>query len=201
MRKDGKPYTTKENKHRFFFPQEFMSVYEAMKKKQKHTAKFLINTGARINEARNVKVEDIDFTNKRMTLKVTKAKARKGESVGRVRIIPISYQFSKYLRTYTLENGLLREDNFNLLSTPGFNMALKAACMKAEIKDWRNFSAHTLRKTLEVWLMALGIDSLKLTAHLGHDIRTAAHHYVSPDVFSAQERREMRMIIGDLYDA
>ena len=43
------------------------------------------------------------------------------------------------------------------------------------------------------------VDGLKLTAHLGHSMAVAAGHYVSPDIFSYEEKNKMRMIIGDLY--
>jgi lipid A disaccharide synthetase len=48
--------------------------------------------------------------------------------------------------------------------------------------------------------MALGVDSLPLTAHLGHDIKTAASNYVSPDIFSWEDKRKIKLIIGDLYE-
>jgi hypothetical protein len=76
---------------------------------------------------------------------------------------------------------------------------MKKALQKAGFEDWRMFSVHNVRKTMEIWLMALGLDALRITAHLGHDIRTAARHYVSPDVFSPDDKRRIRMIIGDLY--
>ena len=61
------------------------------------------------------------------------------------------------------------------------------------------FSIHNIRKTLEIWLMALGVDGLTITSHIGHSMQTAASHYVSPDVFSWEEKSKMREIIGDLY--
>ena len=199
IRSNGRKYNTKENRNRFFFPTEYIKVENLLKQNQKHTARFLINTGARINESRFVKVEDCDLINKRITLKKTKCKAKKGETHGRVRIIPISSQFAAYLKKYIKDNQLSQESYLNILSTPAFNIGLKKACQKAELKNYADFSAHTFRKTLECWLMALGVDGLRLTAHIGHDIRTAAHHYVSPDVFTYEERKDIRIIIGDLY--
>ena len=74
------------------------------------------------------------------------------------------------------------------------------------VKDDENLSSQKfntfekrLAKTLEVWLMVLGVDSLALTAHIGHDIRTAAQHYVSPDIFSWDDKKKIRLVIGDLY--
>ena len=199
MRKSGRSYTIRPNRDRFFYPKEWGRFYDALKKPQKFTFDFLINTGARINEARHVKVGDIDLDNKRIILRVTKVKAKKGEKNPRPRTIPISTQFSKKLKKYISDKKLSNDDYLGIRSTPAANIAMKKALQKAEIKDWYMFSVHNIRKTLEIWLMSLGVDALPLTAHLGHDIRTAASHYVSPDIFSWDEKTQMRTIIGDLY--
>jgi integrase len=201
IRKNGRIWTFKKDKFRFLFPFEYMKFEDALKSKQKFSVRFLINTGARINEARNVKVGDIDFINRRIVLRVTKAKAKKGElkGQGRVRIIPLSSQFTKYLKHYVGEKNLAENNYIGILSNPALNIAYKKAGKKAEIKDYKDISSHTFRKTLECWLMALKVDALPLTAHMGHDIVTAAQHYVSPDIFSWEEKKQMREIIGDLY--
>lgn len=77
---------------------------------------------------------------------------------------------------------------------------LKKASEKAGLKNPRDFSAHSLRKTLETWLMALDVSDMKLVKHLGHDIRTAVSHYLSPDIFNSDQKFKMRQIIGDLYE-
>ena len=151
---------------------------------------FLINTGARINEARHVQQADIDLENKRIILRVTKVKAKKKEKNPRPRIIPISSQFAKYLK---------KNMHGKILSTPAANIGMKKALQKAGIEDWQMFSIHNIRKTLETWLMAVDVDGLKLTAHIGHSMAVAAGSYISADVFSWDEKSKIRMIIGDLY--
>lgn len=198
-RKNNLKYTLKDNQHRFFFPDEYMKFEDELKNKQKFSVRFLINTGARINEARHVKVEDCDLERKRIVLRVTKVKAKKGEKAPRPRIIPISSQYAKYLKKCVIEANLKPTDVLGILSNPALNLAYKKAAQKAGIRDYWNVSSHTFRKTLEVWLMALGVDSLALTAHIGHDIKTAAQYYVSPDIFSWEDKTKMREIIGDLY--
>jgi integrase len=198
-RKNGRAYTLKDNKDRFFFPVEYMKMFDKLKKKQQHTITCLINTGARINEMRHVQVSDLDLVNNRIVLRVTKTKARKKEKKGRIRTIPISAQFTKYLKRYIDKHKLDFNSYLNIHSTPAINIGLKKACRLVKLQHPEDFSAHTFRKTLEVWLMALGVDGLALTAHLGHDIRTAAQHYVSPDIFNWEEKQKMREIIGDLY--
>ena len=217
IRKDGKIYSVRDNRSRFFYTSEWMKFFDKLNEKQKFTFNFLINTGCRINEARNIRVGDIDLDNKRVFVRITKVKAKKGEKNPKPRTIPISSQFAKYLRKVFRDNNLSNDcylgssrDNKNMpencplfkggiLSTPAGNIAMKNSLKRAGIKDWYNFSIHNIRKTLETWLMALGIDGLKLVAHLGHDMKTASQHYVSPDVFRFEEKRDMRLIIGDLY--
>ena len=199
IKRDGKKYSVRSNRDRFFFPDEWMKFIDKSKAKQTFTFKFLINTGARINEARNVKVSDIDIERKRIILRVTKVKAKKKEKAPRPRIIPISSQFAKYIKKHIRNNKLGPEDYLGILSTPAANIGMKKALQSAGIKDWQMFSIHNIRKSLETWLMALGVDGLSITAHIGHSMQTAASHYVSADVFSWEEKSKMREIIGDLY--
>lgn len=199
VRSNGRSWTRKIDKNRFLFPEEYGKFEDALKDKQKFSVRFLINTGARINEAINVKVNDIDFDRKRITLRITKSKVKKGETkgFGRPRIIPISTQFAKYLKHELKDKPL--DSYIGILTNAALNIAYKKAAKISKIKNPGDISSHTFRKTLEVWLMALGVDGLSLTAHLGHDMKTAAIHYVSPDIFSWEEKKQMREIIGDLY--
>jgi len=199
IRKDGKKYSIRNNRDRFFYPHEWMNFFDRLTKSQQTTFKFLINTGARINEAIHVKVNDIDLINKRLTLRITKVKSAKGEKNPRPRIIPLSSQFTKYLKKYILDNKLKGDDYLKLRSKPATHIALKKALQNAKIHDWYMFSTHNIRKTFETWLMALGIDGLKITTHLGHSMAVAVGHYISPDVFSWEEKQGMRAILGDLY--
>lgn len=204
IRSDGKQYTKKANQNRFFFPEEYTKLEDTLKIKQKHSVKCLLHTGARIDELRQVRTEDFIYNpqgRSRLILRHTKSKAKKGEFLhGRVRDLPLSKQFAKYLFNYITLNKLKKEDKLNILTNSAINDALKKTSELINLSHPEDFSCHTLRKTLEVWLMALGVDSLPITAHLGHDIRTAAGHYVSPDIFSWEQKKLIRQIIGDLYE-
>lgn len=206
VRSNGRPWTQKDNQNRFLTPDEYIALVERLTSRAKHSVRFLINTGARVREAQNVRVGDVNFKEKRLTLRVTKTKAKKGEVRGKQRTIPISTAFAGFLLEHARGKKLVNKsgavlDNatFGLLSTSGLNMALKSAGSSAGILHPEDLSAHTLRKTLEVWLMSLGVNDIALLAHFGHDLKTAASHYVSPDVFSWDEKDKMRRIIGDLY--
>lgn len=199
-------YHLKENKNRFYLPEQYTKVYNLMRGRLKFTANVLINTGARINEARNIKVEDITFGDKKLglpasiCLKVTKSKAKKKERKGMARYIPISSQLSKDISKWVKKNKLVQGDYLLLVTNPCINQGLKYNSKKAGLNEYKDFSAHSLRKTLETWLMALGVNDMKICKHIGHDIRTAMSNYVSPDIFSYQQKQDMRKIIGDLYE-
>ena len=206
MRSNGRKLTKKTNKNRFFFPDEWMMFEDKLKGRCKHSCKCLLFTGARWMEMKKAQVKDLIIIpqgRSRLVLRHTKTKASKGEykfSDGRTRDLPISNAFAKYLGTYVIKNKLQLEDTFDILSKPALNIAMKKAARDALISNPEDFSPHNLRKTLEVWLMALGNDSMKLLAHFGHDMNTAAAHYVSPDIFSWEDKKKIRQIIGDLYE-
>lgn len=199
IRKNKRKYSVRDNRDRFFYPLEWTKFYDSLKEKQKIAFYLLLCTGARINEVRNIRVEDIDIDNKRLVLRVTKAKKSGKDRKSRPRIIPISTQLAAYLRQYIRKQKLGPMDNLNIKSTPATNIAMKKALQKAGIADWYMFSVHNIRKTLENWLLALGIDGLKVTAHIGHSLTVAATNYISADVFTSEEKSLMRQIIGDLY--
>ncbi len=220
IKSDGKKYSVRNNRDRFFYPQEWMNFYDNLKESQKFSFQFMINTGSRINEAIHVRKGDIssDAEITRIMLRVTKIKARAGEKNPRPRTITISSQFARILKKELKDKpnnyqlGVCEDKNCEyckslkdnergnlILSKPAIHLAMKKALKKSNINDWYMFSTHNVRKTFETWLMALNIDGLKIVAHLGHSMAVAAGHYVSADVFSFDEKNKMRLIIGDLY--
>ncbi len=197
IRKDGKKYTMREDKLRFFFPDEWMSFYDVLKLKQKITFEFLINTGARINECRGIRVADVDFDRNSIILRNTKTRNKDGSH--KIRVISVSGKFIKFLKGLIRTYNLKLDDSFPVLSTPASNIAMDKALGIVGIKDKENFSVHSVRKTLEVWLLALGVDSLKVSKHMGHTIQVAQKYYVSPDTFSWEDKNQIREILGNLY--
>ena len=200
-------YSVRDNRKRFFYPEEWTKFFDALETAaQKRTFNILINTGARINEASHIKVEDVDFNNNRLILRVTKVKAKKGQKNPEPRTIPISTEFKKYLKTLKNEMQLNNNDTFKMITTSAANIALKGKSntnggmlKKAGIKDWHMFSVHNIRKTFECWMIALGVDTLPLIAHMGHDVKTASQSYVNPNAFTYKEKDMMRTIVGDIY--
>jgi len=203
IRSNGKKYTIRSNRDRFFFPDEWMSFYDKLKPRQKITFHTLINTGARINEIRNIQVSDIDFDRSNIVLRITKRVVNKVgvESKGKrnIRVINVSTQFSKYLRKIVTQYKLKLNDYLPILSTPASNIAMKKTLKEIGINDYDMFSVHTVRKTLETWMIAMDVDSFKIIKHFGHTAAVALKHYVSGDIFSFDDKRMIREIVGDLF--
>ena len=196
-RRDGKPYFIRKNLNRVFYPDEWISFFNNLKIKQKITFNFLINTGARINEVRNIKIKDVDFNKRNVKIRVVKRRNRYAD--GNIREIPISNKFVKFLKGLITKYKLTNEDYFPILSTPASNIGMKKALQKAKINDWKLFTAHSVRKTLECWLVSLSISDIKIIKHFGHNQSTALKHYIIADKFSENERKKIRSILGDLY--
>lgn len=197
---DGVNYSKRNHRTRFFFPHEWESFFDALKSKRaKITFHTLINTGARINEIRNIRLNDIDFKNKRLVIRITKVRAREGEKTPIPRIIPISTQFKRYIEDIKEEFKLSNDAYLPILSTPAANIEMKNALQRINIKDWQMFSVHNVRKTFETWMMSLNVSLFDLATHLGHKTTTAIKCYVSPNSFSYIELNKMRLVVGDLY--
>lgn len=199
IRKDGTKYSVRENRDRFFFPDEWMRFFDSLKTSQKITFEILINTGARFNEAFNIRVGDCDLERGNIILRVTKVKAREGERNPRPRTISISSQFNKKLSAYIRQRKLKNEDYLGVLSQPAAHICLKKTLQKIGVKDWYMFGLHNIRKTHGNWLKALGVDSGEICIRLGHDYNTFLKHYASPNIFNFKDLQDMRLIIGDVY--
>lgn len=196
-------YTVRNNRNRFFFPDEWMGFYDSLSPRQKITFEFLINTGARIMEIQHIEVRDVDFDRQNIVLRVTKRIINRPgiqkTGIRKIRVINCSSKFIKYVNRVVKEYNLKPEDKFPILSTPAANICMKKSLEKVGIKDWNMFSIHNVRKTLETWLIALNIDHFKVVNHFGHTSAIALKHYVSPDIFNYEDKKIMREIIGDLF--
>lgn len=204
IRKDGKKYSVRKNRMIYFMPPNWIRFVEALNSdKAKLTANVLIQTGARINEARNIELRDIDFDRNTIRLRITKTKAKKGESYGKPRTIPISSGFIKTLKKKFANSA--PTEKISILSTPGFNIAMKKALKEIEHPEWYMFSAHNIRKTHGNWLKILGnlrmmeIDATEICLRLGHDYNTFLKDYGSSGVMDNKDVMIAKKILGDLY--
>ncbi len=97
------------------------------------------------------------------------------------------------------DQKLEKEDCFPFLSTACANIGLKKAIRKSGIEDYKMFSCHNIRKSLETWLVGLNLSTLKVLSHFGHNQSTCLIHYVNADILNNEEKSKIRKIIGNLY--
>ena len=197
IQKNGRKYSVRTNRKRFFFPNELNKFVDALETdNQRIDFDVLINTGARYNEAKNIKKEDIDFERGTLTIKVAKIKAKKGQKFPDPRTFKLSSQFLSRLKEYTKD--LNNEDTLPFLTNSALNLAIKKIAKRIGIKDYYMISAHNLRKTHGQYLVALDVNIANICKRLGHDMNTFLNSYCSADIFSPKDREEIKIILGDL---
>ena len=204
IRKDGKKYSVREHRLAYFMPDQWQKLVIALPtKKSKITAEMLIQTGARINEVRNVEERDIDYKRSNLRLRITKTKAKKGERKGQPRNIPMNPQFIKKLKKHFSQKK--SGEKVGLLSTPAFNTAMKKALQDMGEKEWYMYSAHNIRKTHGNWLKIMGnlrimdVDATEICLRLGHDYGTFLKDYGSAGVMDSKDIMIIKEVLGTLY--
>jgi integrase len=196
---DGKVYMVRDDRSRYFFPEEWIRFFDATKSEKQGIFDVLINTGARIEEALNIKPEDFDWERNNLTLKVTKIKAAKKETIGRRRTFVISSQFAKRMKAYINRHKIKEGNVLFPISKQGVSQMLKRTLKRIGIKDWYMFSLHNIRKTHGNWLNALEVSPQEICMRLGHDMNTYLKHYGSANIFDRKDKVIMIKILGDAY--
>ncbi len=199
IRKDGKKYSVRDDRGRYFFPEEWLKFYNSLKPNQRHIFNFLINTGSRIEEALKIKPKNFDYEKNTLTLRVTKMKASKGERVGKPRTFVISTQFTKSIRKHIRENQIKDNDVLFPITKQGVYQLMRRKLKKLGFEDWWSFSLHNIRKTHGNYLKALEIDNTEICYRLGHDYNTFLKHYGSANIFDRKDKMLMIKILGDVY--
>ena len=121
---------------------------------------FLWRTGLRISEALSVKVSDIDFTNKLITVNTLKRN-------NHVRIIPLQSDLLGELAVYITTNSITRTQLlFDITRKTGYNW-IQLACLSANYNDER-CHPHTLRHSYAVNLISQGVPITVVQDLLGH---------------------------------
>lgn len=199
IKKDGKKYTVRDDRSAYFFPERWIIFFDTIKSEKQPVFDCLINTGARIEEALNITPEDFDWERNNLTLKVTKIKATKNESIGKKRTFTISSQFARRMRRYINDNKIQNGYVLFPLTKQAVWQMLKRNLQKAKFEDWKQFSLHNIRKTHGNWLKALEIPSDEICLRLGHDHNTYLRHYGSASIFDRKDKMLMIKILGDVY--
>jgi integrase len=190
-------YTLKINKKRFFYPKEWLKFISIINNEEhKFMFEFLLHTGMRFNEARNVEVSDIDFD--RETLFVRKPKGK-----GKQRTIQISTFFKNRIQSYLKNKGIKHGPCiiFKTGRVPTIQFAdkyIKKYCQAASLADFKDFSCHNIRKTLENWLIALNINTMAIVSHIGHNIDTAQGFYVASQLMNSEDKVLIKSILDNL---
>ena len=185
-----KNYKIKVDKKKFFYPRDFQRVLDMCNNNQKFTMKVLINTGARINEAKHIEMQDLDKDRENIILRITKVRAKLKETRPTPRIIPVSTQFFRYLKRNI--------NTYKILSTNQTGLILKKYAKQLNITNYNDYSAQNIRKTFGTWMLALGIDGFKLAQYLGHSPEMLRTSYASPDIFNSEDKDRMREVLGNL---
>ncbi len=199
VKRDGKKYSVRDDRSRYFFPEEWERFLNSIRDRNKPIFDVLINTGARIEEALNIKPKDFDWERNNLTLRVTKMKAKKGERVGRPRTFAISSQFARRMRKYINDSKIADDEMLFKFTSQSVYQLLRRKLEKLGFKDWYQFSLHNIRKTHGNYLKAMEIDSGEICYRLGHDLNTFIKHYGSANVFDRRDKLGMTKILGDVY--
>ena len=199
IKKNGIKYSVRDDRSAYFFPERWEKFFEIIKEEKRPVFDVAINTGGRIEELLNIKPEDFDWERNNLTLKVTKIKAAKGESVGKKRTFAISSQFAKRMRKYIDNNKIQNGQILFPITKQAVSQMFKRGLRKAGFSDWQQFSLHNIRKTHGNWLKALEIPSDEICLRLGHDHNTYLRHYGSAMIFDRKDKMLMIRILGDVY--
>lgn len=222
-RTDGRDYSVRDDRRRYFFPDEWNLFIKEVKDKE-HKFFFItcLHTGGRIMEVLNLKHENIDIERGTINFSIVKQrKAKKNfHATGKSRGFFVSSEFlSEYKsfirgktinpKDYIFINNSKLPENYDSLENEdrkkyyiskvvSYSNMLKRKLKKVGIKDWYNFSPHNIRKTYGMWMRTYNKDMGELCYRMGHDIDTYISHYGSSLIFTDEERRKIIKIMGDV---
>jgi integrase len=223
VRANGRKYSVRDDRSRYFKPQEWTAFINKIKPDKRLVFNMCFNTGGRIEEVMNIRVDDVTIESNNIRLRITKKKAAKGERVGKRREFKVSTRFIKEIRDYIRDNRLGPTDylfvptnEYSVLNTEQERKAymkkkiisvfqmFKRGVKAAGIPDWYNFSLHNIRKTHGMYLksvkpFARGLDMEEICMRLGHDVNTYLKHYGSPSIFTEKEINQIMYMLGDIY--
>lgn len=192
-------YHIKENKKAFLYPQEYRKFFETLSDKQQSYFKIAINTGGRINEIQHLTPGDISDERPIITFRITKVRAKKGETRPEPRDVVVSSEFKSWLLRYIKINKIKSDESIVKHSTVAIQKIIKKKLFEVGVKNPNDFSSHNFRKTHGNWLRAIGVIDSEICLRLGHDMNTMLGHYVSPNLFTTADKVLIVDELGDLY--
>lgn len=136
---------------------------------------FLLATGVRSNELLNIKLEDIDFEQGMIILRVTKN--------GKQRIVPISkslkillYEYIDYRESNDISHYLFCSEFGNKLHRGSLVHAITKYCRKRGVQK---HSIHLFRHTFATKWILNGGDPFQLQRILGHSTMKMVNRYIN----------------------
>ncbi|MFW6173154.1 MAG: tyrosine-type recombinase/integrase [Elusimicrobiota bacterium] len=221
IKSDGKEYSVRTDRSRFFYPPEWIKFQNSFGKltKNKKLAtlsernyllfRTLLFTGGRINEITHIKFIDFDYDRNLLRLMVTKTKAKKGEKVGKPRTIRVPNKLIKEIKLYRnktrkglndyvfMDKENPGEKEFDKLNKNIYQILRRR--LRAIGIDEKEFGLHNIRKTTGNWLKAQRVAAEEICTILGHDFDTYLSHYGSPNVFDRTDLIMIEDIFGQEY--
>lgn len=207
IKKNGKKYSVRKDRHAYFFPDAWNKLMTVMNQDQKDFFEGLLISGARIDEWLHVRPRDFSWDRNTLKLYVTKVKAKKGQTKvlgGQSREFNMSAQYIRRVRAYIKRNNIDNETYLFKMSKQNTWQLLRRKLIKIGVKDFWQYSLHNIRKTTGMWLKTLqyrakDLNSDEICMRLGHDHNTYLKHYGSPSIFTDSDRDKMIDILGDVY--
>lgn len=223
VRGDGKKYSVRDNRMRYFFPDEWINFIKIITDK-KHRFFFItaLHTGARIMEVLHIKYGDIDIERETVILKVVKQRKAKKNfyATGKSRHFFIASEFIKEFKAFKRGKTINKEDYIFLdkeklpagyknlenkekkkyysKKISSYSKLFKRKLEKAGVEDYWNFSPHNIRKTYGNWMKVFNIKLEEICYRMGHDMETFMNHYGSSMIFTQEERRKIMKIMGEV---
>ena len=204
---NGETYSVRKDRHAYFYPVTWNRFVATLKPQQEVLFDTLIQTGARIDEALNIRPKDYKWDRNTLELHVTKVKATKGQTKvmgGQSRSFQVGSKYCKKMRKYINDNNIGSEDKIFKMTKQGAWQLLRRKLKKIGVVDYWQYSLHNIRKTHGMWLKTLqhrgtDLDVSEICMRLGHDMNTFLKHYGSPSIFGDADRDRMIDILGDIY--
>mgnify|MGYP001301403323 CR=1 FL=1 len=144
---------------------------------------FLLATGVRARELRNVKIEDIDFENNVIKLQITKN--------NKARIVPISTALKSVLTEYLTYRQSKSDDDYLFSNIFGeqlprttLQMSITKYCKKRGIEK---YSLHLFRHCFATNYLRAGGNPLTLQRILGHSTLKMVNKYIQMNTRDLQQ--------------
>jgi len=181
-------YREKENKVRYLDPDEWETFIYSVNENLRKYYWFLLLTGMRYKEAKNVKKGHINWKNRSIIIFTPKGGVQRSANFSSFGKEKIEEMFA----------GLNENDTLSFPTIQHLIQTLHRVCKEKGIKYWKDLSIHNIRKQHENYCIACDLSRDKLTAHMGHTPATAIKHYNS-SVFikDIKQLKKIRLWVGD----